>query len=221
METRNGGKVLVQAKMENLNDQYDVSQGRLRPDQVRTVTVTEAVVDMGEMLLSLPRRYVERLGLQRYRTRKAQIHPLESGHALREPNVPVDVSGQVVQAVAGGEPLVILVLHQGFEGRNDDRHPGQEQGWQDVALALAAAGRGDAQDAAAAQHPAQDAVLERAHLREAEQAVGDVVDSRLDPLIIAPQEARLRVVSLGLRNDKGLGLPRAEPCRPWAWFKVR
>jgi predicted aspartyl protease len=72
METPGMGKVLVQAKMENLNDLYDVSQGRLQPDQVRTITVADAMVDTGAMFLSLPRRYVQQLGLQRYGTRKAK-----------------------------------------------------------------------------------------------------------------------------------------------------
>lgn len=72
METQDLGKVLVPAKMENLNDLYDVSQGRLPPDKVRAIDVPDAMVDTGAMFLSLPRRYVRQLGLQRYRTRKAK-----------------------------------------------------------------------------------------------------------------------------------------------------
>src|SRR5438094_617294 len=92
METPNMGKVLVQAKMENLNDLYDVSQGRLQPNQVRTITVADAMVDTGAMFLSLPRRYVQQLGLQRYRTRKAK-----TSAGLAE----IDMYGMVLLTVQG------------------------------------------------------------------------------------------------------------------------
>jgi predicted aspartyl protease len=72
METSTMGKVLVSAKIENLNDLYEVSLGRLKPDEVRRVEVTDALVDTGTMHLMLPRRFVEQLGLQRYRTRRAK-----------------------------------------------------------------------------------------------------------------------------------------------------
>jgi predicted aspartyl protease len=72
METLSMGKVLVTARIENLNDLYEVSQGRLKPEEVRCVEVTDALVDTGAMLLSLPRRYIQQLGLQQYRTRKAK-----------------------------------------------------------------------------------------------------------------------------------------------------
>jgi predicted aspartyl protease len=72
METATMGKVFVPAKIENLNDLYEVSQGRMRPEDVRRLEVPDALVDTGAMFLSLPRRYVEQLGLQRYRSRKAR-----------------------------------------------------------------------------------------------------------------------------------------------------
>jgi predicted aspartyl protease len=72
METSTMGKVIVPAKIENLNDLYEVSVGRLRPDEVRHIEVSDALVDTGAMHLMLPRRLVEQLGLQRYRTRRAK-----------------------------------------------------------------------------------------------------------------------------------------------------
>jgi predicted aspartyl protease len=66
------GKVLVTAKIENLNDLYEVSKGRLKAEEVRRLEVPDALVDTGAMFLSLPRRYVQQLGLERYRTRKAK-----------------------------------------------------------------------------------------------------------------------------------------------------
>ena len=72
MESSTMGKVQVPAKIDNLNDLYEVSAGRLKPDQVRYIEVSDALVDTGTMLLMLPHRFVEQLGLQRYRTRRAR-----------------------------------------------------------------------------------------------------------------------------------------------------
>jgi predicted aspartyl protease len=72
MEITTMGKVLVPAKIENLNDLYEVDMGRFKPEEVRRIDVSDALVDTGAMFLSLPRRYVEQLGLQRYRTRRAK-----------------------------------------------------------------------------------------------------------------------------------------------------
>src|SRR5262249_7062384 len=72
METRTMGKVLVSAKIENLNDLYEAGKGSLKAEEVRRVELTDALVDTGAMLLSLPTRHIQQLGLQRYRTRKAR-----------------------------------------------------------------------------------------------------------------------------------------------------
>ena len=70
METASMGKVLVAAKIENLEDLYKVRQGLLAEDQVRHVEVPDALVDTGAMMLSLPKPLIEQLGLTRYRTRR-------------------------------------------------------------------------------------------------------------------------------------------------------
>ena len=72
METSPMGKVLVTAKIENLADLFNVRQGLLRPEQVRSVEVTDAVVDTGASTLSLPKRLIAELGLQPFRTRQAR-----------------------------------------------------------------------------------------------------------------------------------------------------
>src|SRR4030042_3694302 len=66
------GKVVVAARIESLEDLYDVQKGRLTADKVRTVQVDDALVDTGATLVSLPRSLIERLGLRRLRTRTAQ-----------------------------------------------------------------------------------------------------------------------------------------------------
>jgi predicted aspartyl protease len=66
------GKVLVQARIENLEDQVAVHKSLLQPGEVRTVEVTEAVVDTAASTLSLPSRLIAHLGLRPVRTRRAR-----------------------------------------------------------------------------------------------------------------------------------------------------
>ena len=47
METQEMGRVLTEATMEDLGDLYEVKRGRLAPEQVRRVTVPDALVDSG------------------------------------------------------------------------------------------------------------------------------------------------------------------------------
>src|SRR5947208_17008980 len=72
MRTATMGKVIVTAKIENLNDLLNASQGLLPPEQVRSVEVADALVDTGATMLSLPKRLVAQLGLQPARTRQAR-----------------------------------------------------------------------------------------------------------------------------------------------------
>jgi predicted aspartyl protease len=65
------GKVLVEAKIENMDDVFRHGRGEIPADRVRTVSVDDALVDTGETSLSVPRRLVQLLGLQPFRTRKA------------------------------------------------------------------------------------------------------------------------------------------------------
>lgn len=66
------GKVIVNAKIENLGDLYDVKKGAISPDQVRTVEVSDALVDTGATLLSMPKRLIQQLGLDLVRVRRAR-----------------------------------------------------------------------------------------------------------------------------------------------------
>jgi predicted aspartyl protease len=66
------GKVIVSAKIENLADLNKVWEGELAADQVRRVEVTDALIDTGATMLSLPIRLIQQLGLRRQRTKTAQ-----------------------------------------------------------------------------------------------------------------------------------------------------
>jgi predicted aspartyl protease len=66
------GKVVVTARIDNVTDLFNAAQGLLPPEQVRTVEVTDALVDTGASTLSLPRRLIAQLGLRPLRTRQAR-----------------------------------------------------------------------------------------------------------------------------------------------------
>jgi len=72
METATMGRVLVAARLENLEDVYKTAQGALPADQVRAVDVTDALIDTGATGLLVPRRLIAQLGLSLLRTRAAR-----------------------------------------------------------------------------------------------------------------------------------------------------
>ena len=64
MESESMGRVLTEATIENLEDLWAAKQELCSPDQVRRVTVPDALVDSGATLLSLPTRLIRQLGLE-------------------------------------------------------------------------------------------------------------------------------------------------------------
>jgi predicted aspartyl protease len=65
METEVMGRVVTEATIESLKDLWAVEQGRLPADQVRRITVSDALVDTGATLLSLPTSLIRQLGLSK------------------------------------------------------------------------------------------------------------------------------------------------------------
>ncbi len=63
MEPDTLGRVVTEAKIENLKDLWAVEQGLRSPDQARVLTIADALVDTGATLLSLPTELIKRLGL--------------------------------------------------------------------------------------------------------------------------------------------------------------
>jgi predicted aspartyl protease len=59
------GRVLTDATIENLKDIWAVEQKMIPADQARRVTVSDAHVDTGATLLSLPTHVIEQLGLEK------------------------------------------------------------------------------------------------------------------------------------------------------------
>jgi len=66
------GKVLVTAKIENLEDLFAVKRRLLPAEQVRQVEVTDALMDTGATSLCMPRSLIARLGLDPLRVRRAR-----------------------------------------------------------------------------------------------------------------------------------------------------
>jgi predicted aspartyl protease len=66
------GKVLVAARIDNLEDLYKFNQGVIPAEQVRSVEVIDALVDTGATGLLMPKRLIAQLGLQPLRVRQAR-----------------------------------------------------------------------------------------------------------------------------------------------------
>jgi hypothetical protein len=102
------GRVAAAATIESLRDLYDARDGRLLPDQVRRVTVADAIVSTETMLLSLPTDMIRRLGL----AQTASKHVLNSGEraVLYDP-VRLTIQGRSctmdVLEVPDGVPVLI------------------------------------------------------------------------------------------------------------------
>jgi predicted aspartyl protease len=65
METDTMGRVVTEATIENLKDLWDAERGRITETDVRRLELTDALVDTGATLLSLPTRLIRQLGLDK------------------------------------------------------------------------------------------------------------------------------------------------------------
>jgi predicted aspartyl protease len=64
METATMERVLTEATIENLSDLYTAKRGASPAEAVRRITVSDALVDPGATLLSLPTTMIRQLGLE-------------------------------------------------------------------------------------------------------------------------------------------------------------
>jgi len=64
------GRVVTEATIENLEDVWAVKRGRLTADQVRRLTISDALVDTGATLLSIPSTLIKQLGLEKTGTKR-------------------------------------------------------------------------------------------------------------------------------------------------------
>lgn len=69
-ETTEMGRVLVTAKIENLDDLYQHRRGEIADEAIRRIVVKDALIDSGATRLALPSRLVSELGLEERRVAK-------------------------------------------------------------------------------------------------------------------------------------------------------
>src|SRR5258708_7326327 len=65
------GRVTTEAIVERLMDLWDAQRGLRKPEDVRRIGLTEALVDTAATTLALPTRYVRELGLSKVREQNA------------------------------------------------------------------------------------------------------------------------------------------------------
>ena len=65
------GRVLTEARIENLRDLWAIEEGRAQPESVRQLILTDALVDTGATTLALPSRLIRQLGLSKVREQRA------------------------------------------------------------------------------------------------------------------------------------------------------
>jgi clan AA aspartic protease len=65
MENGDMGRVLTEATVYNLHDLWDARLGKLPDDQVRKVTIKDALVDTGATTLAMPRSLIDQIGLSK------------------------------------------------------------------------------------------------------------------------------------------------------------
>ena len=70
MEPPSMGRVITEATIENLEDLWAAKRGLLPAEDVRRVSVSDALVDTGATLLSLPKKLIAQLGLARTGTKR-------------------------------------------------------------------------------------------------------------------------------------------------------
>ena len=81
MEPGTLGRVLTEAKLENLKDLWAIEQGFRSPDEARSLTIQDALVDTGATLLSVPTALIQQLGLTRFTSKRviSSQGPAEAG----------------------------------------------------------------------------------------------------------------------------------------------
>jgi predicted aspartyl protease len=110
METATMGRVLVTAKLENLEDLWRVRSGLLQDDQAHRIEVTDALVDCGATNLLLPSRLIAQLGLQRIGSRTIRTTGGVATFPLYD-SVRLTIQGRFCQCdvIAVGDDCPVLI----------------------------------------------------------------------------------------------------------------
>ena len=104
------GRVLTEAKIENLKDLWDLERGLIASEQARSMVVPDALVDTGATLLSLPTALINRLGLSKVSSKPVRSSLGVSQASLYEA-VRLTIGGRSctmdVMEVPNGVPVLI------------------------------------------------------------------------------------------------------------------
>ena len=110
MDTETVGRVLTEAKIENLKDLWDANRGRIRAEDARSLDMADALVDSGASVLSIPTHMIERLGLEQTGTKRVRSS-LGVGEARMFEAVRLTIQGRDctmdVMEVSDGTPVLI------------------------------------------------------------------------------------------------------------------
>lgn len=104
------GRVTTEAYIENIEDLWAIKQGLKTPDQSRSLTIPDALVDTGATLLSLPTSLIRQLGLAKVSSKRitSSIGP---GEAAMYEAVRLTIQGRSctmdVMEVPDGIPALI------------------------------------------------------------------------------------------------------------------
>ncbi|MFN0053450.1 MAG: aspartyl protease family protein [Planctomycetales bacterium] len=71
LEVEPMGRVITEATVVNLKDEWDAERNLRPPGEVRRLVLDEALVDTGATTLALPTRFIRQLGLTKTRDRMA------------------------------------------------------------------------------------------------------------------------------------------------------
>lgn len=130
METATVGKVFACAKIQNLENLYKAHQGLLAADQVRTLDVTDALVDTGAIGLMIPTRLLPALGLRPTRVHTDRTRMYEAVRlTIQGRECSLEVSATDSNAVRIGRiPLLALdwvIDHENRQLIGNPAHGGQ------------------------------------------------------------------------------------------------
>lgn len=110
MENCTMGRVVTEALIENLGDLWNAENGVILPDQVRRVTVTDALVDTGATSLAIPTRLIQQLGLRkRYEKQVRTSAGVRTASVYGGVRVTIDGRDAIVDAFEVPDEIPVLI----------------------------------------------------------------------------------------------------------------
>jgi predicted aspartyl protease len=96
------GRVVTEATISNVYDVVGAKLGKLPADQVRKVTVSDALVDSGATTLGLPKQFIDQLGLTKQFEKRAM-----TAAGVRMINVYESVRVEIMGREATVDPIEV------------------------------------------------------------------------------------------------------------------